>query len=69
MNVLLLMIPMAILFGMLFITFFILSVKSGQYDDLDTPANRLLIDEPATNNQSVNLTSDNLQKGGSHGQS
>lgn len=68
MNVLLLMIPMAILFGMIFIAFFILSVKSGQYDDLDTPASRLLIDEEAINTQSVNLSTEHTQRGGSHGQ-
>lgn len=48
MNVLLLMVPMAVFLGMVFLAFFILAVMKGQYDDLDTPAHRMLIEEETT---------------------
>ncbi len=50
MNVIALIIPLSILLGTLFVVCFIIAAKSGQYDDLDTPAYRLLIDEENKNN-------------------
>ncbi|MCB0350907.1 MAG: cbb3-type cytochrome oxidase assembly protein CcoS [Bdellovibrionales bacterium] len=45
MNILYMMVPMALLMGFIFIYLFIRVVRSGQYDDLDTPAIRILLDE------------------------
>ncbi|MCR9203206.1 MAG: cbb3-type cytochrome oxidase assembly protein CcoS [Halobacteriovoraceae bacterium] len=45
MEVLKILIPMALMMGVVFIGFFIWATKDGQFDDLDTPSKRLLIDE------------------------
>ncbi|MCM2344664.1 MAG: cbb3-type cytochrome oxidase assembly protein CcoS [Alphaproteobacteria bacterium] len=46
MNILLFMIPLALCLGLLGLAAFIWSLKSGQYDDLDGAAQRILIEEP-----------------------
>jgi cbb3-type cytochrome oxidase maturation protein len=43
-NILFLAIPIAIVLGTSLFMGFLWSVKSGQLDDLETPAHRLLID-------------------------
>ena len=50
------LIPMAIAMGAVFVGLFIWSTKSGQYDDLDTPSKRMLLDddEPTKNNIDTN---------------
>ncbi|NBX65606.1 MAG: cbb3-type cytochrome oxidase assembly protein CcoS [Proteobacteria bacterium] len=45
MSVLLYMIPLALLMGLIWLGVFIWSLKSGQYDDLEGAANRILIDD------------------------
>lgn len=45
MNVLVLIIPLSLILGTIFVVCFIMAAKSGQYDDLDTPAYRLLIED------------------------
>lgn len=45
MTVLLLMIPMALILGIGFVLAFVINMKAGQFDDLDTPAHRILKDE------------------------
>lgn len=45
MTVLIIMIPMALILGFGFVMAFIVSMKSGQYDDLETPARRILKEE------------------------
>jgi cbb3-type cytochrome oxidase maturation protein len=45
MSVLFLMIPMAIIFAIGFVGFFIWATQSGQFDDVETPAHRILFDE------------------------
>ena len=45
MNVLILILPLALLIASIFLVGFILSVKSGQFDDLDTPAYRMLLND------------------------
>ena len=45
MNVLLYLIPMALLLGFIGLVAFIWSLKSGQYDDLDGAAVRILPDD------------------------
>lgn len=47
MSVLYILLPLALLLGFGFLSAFIFSSKTGQYDDLDTPAHRILLeDEP-----------------------
>ncbi len=52
MNGLALLIPVALLLGLTGLAAFFWSLKSGQFDDLDGAANRILIDDeddgPAT---------------------
>ncbi len=45
MNILILMIPMAILFSGLFIYAFFWATDAEQFSDLDTPPHRMLFDE------------------------
>ncbi|MFC4272878.1 cbb3-type cytochrome oxidase assembly protein CcoS [Sneathiella chungangensis] len=45
MNVLIYLIPVALFLGGLGLAAFLWSLKSGQYEDLDGAANRILIDE------------------------
>ncbi|MCB1784262.1 MAG: cbb3-type cytochrome oxidase assembly protein CcoS [Alphaproteobacteria bacterium] len=45
MNVLLFLIPVALLLGLIGLGGFIWSLKSGQFDDLEGAAMRILIDE------------------------
>ncbi len=45
MNVLVLMIPIAIILGGAFLAAFIWAVQIGQFDDTSTPPHRILIDE------------------------
>lgn len=45
MEVLIFLIPLALLLGGLFIAGCVWAIQSGQYDDLETPAQRLLIDD------------------------
>lgn len=45
MNILLYLIPIALLLGLIGLVAFIWSLKSGQYDDLDGAARRILLDD------------------------
>lgn len=45
MNIILLMIPMALVLGVGFVTAFIWATSKGQFDDLETPAHRMLNDD------------------------
>lgn len=45
MNIILLMIPMALLLGLGFVTAFMWATSQGQFDDLETPAHRILIND------------------------
>jgi cbb3-type cytochrome oxidase maturation protein len=45
MSILLLLVPLALILGALFLWGFAWSVRSGHYDDLETPAIRMLIEE------------------------
>ena len=57
MNALYLQILIGVLVMLGVIIAFILSVKSGQYDDLDSPAHRILMDDDdpkIPGNQSIN---------------
>ncbi len=45
MEILKLLIPMALFLGSFFVFLFIWATKSGQFDDLDTPSKRMLLDD------------------------
>ncbi len=45
MNIALVLIPLALILGLLFVGFFIWSAIDGQYDDLSTPPHKILIDQ------------------------
>jgi cbb3-type cytochrome oxidase maturation protein len=51
MIVIYILIPIAIILGGAFLSAFIFMVRSGQYDDLDTPAQRILIEEQNFNSK------------------
>ena len=46
MNILLALIPISLLLLVLAVLFFLWAVRSGQFDDLDTPALDMLRDDP-----------------------
>ena len=46
MTILLFLVPLALILGGLGLAAFLWSLKSGQYDDLDGAAQRILFDEP-----------------------
>ena len=45
MNGLALLVPVALLLGLVFVVLFILAVKNGRFDDLDDPPRRILQDD------------------------
>ena len=45
MEVLIILLPLALFLGGLFLFAFIWSTKAGQYDDLETPHLRMLLDD------------------------
>lgn len=45
MSILLYLIPVALLLGLIGLSAFVWALKSGQYDDLDGAAQRILIDD------------------------
>lgn len=45
MSVLLFLIPLALLIGTVWLLAFVWSVKSGQFEDLEGAANRILLDD------------------------
>lgn len=45
MNAIFVLLPLALLFAGIALGLFIWAVRSGQYDDLDTPAVRVLFDD------------------------
>ena len=48
MSVIYIAIPVALVLAFLFVLAFVMQVKSGQYDDLQTPAQRMLFDDEPT---------------------
>lgn len=45
MNIIYFLLPMALLLGGVFVVGFILATLKGQYDDLETPAHRILLED------------------------
>ncbi|WP_413288140.1 cbb3-type cytochrome oxidase assembly protein CcoS [Bdellovibrio sp. HCB337] len=50
MSILVLMIPMALLLGFGFLMAFLWATNQGQFDDVETPAHRILQDDPIERN-------------------
>lgn len=65
MTVLLFLIPIALLLGGLGLGGFLWAMRSGQFDDLDGAAQRILFDDPP--GEKVRPTSDLNQEGGEIG--
>lgn len=51
MNILVLMIPMALILGFGFMAAFLWATSQGQFDDVETPAHRILQDDPQERNE------------------
>lgn len=51
MSVIYLLIPLALLLAGIAVWAFVRSAMQGQYDDLDTPAHRMLLDDDGTKRQ------------------
>ena len=49
MNVMYVLLPLSLLLGLFFLVTFIWSVRKGQYDDMETPAYRMLLDDENNN--------------------
>ena len=49
MEVIVILLPLALLLGIFFIGAFIWSARKGQYDDLETPRFRMLLDDQKIN--------------------
>jgi cbb3-type cytochrome oxidase maturation protein len=63
MNILSLLIPLALGLGLFFVGLFIWATRSGQWDDLDTPAQRMLID---AEDHLINNNTEQNNKGRKH---
>ena len=46
MEVLVILVPLALMLGLIGLVGFLWSLKNGQYDDLEGAAERILIDDP-----------------------
>ena len=65
MSVLFIAVPVALLIALIAIITFTIQVRSGQYDDLQTPAQRVLFDDIETvtgNNEPQTVASTNQSK-------
>ena len=51
MDSLILLMPMAMIMGLIGLLAFLWTLRSGQYDDLDGAANRILFDDLPTNKE------------------
>lgn len=64
MNILVLMVPMAIIIAGLFLYAFFWAIKKGQFDDMVTPAHRILVDD---DNFIKQQKTKNIEKGETNG--
>ena len=53
MDIIYLLMPMALLIGFGFLLAFIRAAKKGQFDDLETPKHRMLIDDEKEDVRSI----------------
>lgn len=54
MQVLLIILPLALIIAIFFVGIFIFAVKRGQFDDLDTPSHRILLNDENMNKEVKN---------------
>jgi cbb3-type cytochrome oxidase maturation protein len=54
MEILILILPVALIISIGFVICFISAVLNGQYDDLETPSHRILLDEENIEYKNVN---------------
>lgn len=59
MEVMIVLLPLALLLGLVFIGAFVWSARKGQYDDLETPKFRMLLEDK----QLSNITSTSRKDG------
>jgi cbb3-type cytochrome oxidase maturation protein len=60
MSIIYLLAPLSLLLALFFVFLFYRSISSGQFEDLETPAHRILIDSPnlnATQEKEANVSS------------
>jgi cbb3-type cytochrome oxidase maturation protein len=62
MEIITILIPIAILLALSFVVAFIWMTMNGQYDDLETPAMRMLIDEKKLDSQNDISETDRTNK-------
>ena len=58
MNIIFLTLGVSITIAFLFLIAFIWSARKGQYDDLETPSHRMLLDDIETDNKNIKNTED-----------
>ena len=58
MDILYLLIPLSLVFVAVIAVVFLWAVKSGQFEDMEGPAHRILMDDEPTSSASKNLTSE-----------
>ena len=56
MSVLLLLIPVSVALATLFVVFCVKAIKQGQFDDMESPAWRMLFDPPRTKPAETGIT-------------
>ena len=49
MNILMILVPLALLLGAFFVGMFLYGLKSGQCDDLESPKHRMLLEKDESN--------------------
>ena len=54
MNIIYLLLPAALLLVLVFVGFFLWAAKTDQYEDLDTPAKKILLDNLPPQNEKKN---------------
>lgn len=64
MNIIYILIPLALLLGIFFVASFIWATSKGQFDDLDTPAARIILDDENINIENPNKEFSNQKKEG-----
>ncbi len=62
MSVLVLLISFSVMVALIFLGLFIWTVKSGQYDDTDSPAVRILLDDKPRGKTGENEKSEKTKK-------
>ncbi len=60
MEIIIILLPLALLLGATFVFAFIWSAKAGQYDDMETPKFRMLLDEKKINRENNKLRKDGI---------